>query len=58
MVLFGGLQLSLLAFTQASQDGAAFVAARAYAQNPAGGASPPKPPRTRSSLTSRSRRSW
>lgn len=40
MVLFGGLQLSVLAFTQTSQDGAAFVAARAYAQNPAGGVSP------------------
>jgi hypothetical protein len=38
MVLFGALQLSLLAFTQTSQDGAAFVAARAYAENPSGGA--------------------
>ena len=40
MVLFGALQLSLLAYAQTSQDGAAFVAARAYAQNPAGGAAP------------------
>ena len=37
MVLFGALQLSLLAFVQTSQDGAAFVAARAYAQNPSAG---------------------
>ena len=40
MVLFGAMQLSLLAYAQASQDGAAFVAARAYAQNPSAGASP------------------
>ena len=38
MVLFGALQLSLLAYAQTSQDGAAFVAARAYAENPAAGA--------------------
>ena len=37
MVLFGALQMSLLAFAQTSQDGAAFVAARAYAQDPAAG---------------------
>jgi len=37
MVLFGALQLSVLAFVQTSQDGAAFVAARAYAQNPPAG---------------------
>ena len=40
MVIFGALQLSLLAFTQTSQDGAAFVAARAYSQNPSAGAAP------------------
>ena len=40
MVLFGSLQMSLLAYAQTSQDGAAFVAARAYAQNPSGGAAP------------------
>ena len=40
MVLFGALQLSVLAFTQTSQDGAAFVAARAYAENPSAGAAP------------------
>ncbi|MEA2785058.1 MAG: hypothetical protein QOF71_1162 [Candidatus Eremiobacteraeota bacterium] len=38
MVLFGGVQLALIAFTQTSQDGAAFVAARAYAANPSAGA--------------------
>ncbi|HEY0613345.1 MAG TPA: TadE family protein [Candidatus Elarobacter sp.] len=37
MVLFGTLQFGLLGFTQAAQDGAAFVAARTYALNPAGG---------------------
>ncbi len=38
IVLFGSMQLAVLAFTQTSQDGAAFVAARAYAEYPAGGA--------------------
>jgi Flp pilus assembly protein TadG len=40
MVLFGAVQLSLLAFTQTAQDGAAFVAARAYAEHPSAGAAP------------------
>lgn len=37
MLLFGTIQLALLGYAQISQDGAAFIAARAYAQNPAGG---------------------
>jgi hypothetical protein len=37
MIVFGGIQLSVLAFTQASQDGAAFTAAHAYAANPGAG---------------------
>ncbi len=40
MVLFASFQLAVLAFTQTSQDGAAFVAARAYAENPSAGAAP------------------
>lgn len=37
-VLFGTVQLGILGFTQAAGDGAAFVAAHTYAQNPARGA--------------------
>ena len=37
MILFGSIQLSVLAYTQISQDGAAFVASRTYAQDPAAG---------------------
>lgn len=38
MLMFGTIQLSMLSFMQVAGDGAAFVAARAYAENPAGGA--------------------
>ena len=38
IVLFGTVQLGILGFTQAAGDGAAFVAAHTYAQNPARGA--------------------
>jgi TadE-like protein len=38
MLMFGTIQLAMLAFMQTAGDGAAFVAARAYAENPAGGA--------------------
>ena len=37
MIVFGGIQLAVLAFTQAGQDGAAFTAAHAYAANPGAG---------------------
>jgi hypothetical protein len=37
IVLFGTLQLGILGFTQTSDDGAAFVAAHVYAQNPTRG---------------------
>jgi TadE-like protein len=37
MIIFGSIQLSVLAYTQVSQDGAAFVASRTYAQDPAAG---------------------
>lgn len=37
MILFGSIQLSVLAYTQVSQDGAAFVASRTYAQDPGAG---------------------
>ena len=37
MLTFGAIQLSLIAFSQSAQDGAAFVASREYAQNAAGG---------------------
>lgn len=38
MVMFGTIQLSVLTFMQTAGDGAAFIAARAYAQNSGGGA--------------------
>jgi len=38
-VLFGTIQLGILGFTQTAGDGAAFVAAHTYAQNPGLGAS-------------------
>jgi Flp pilus assembly protein TadG len=37
VVLFGSVQLGILGFTQTAGDGAAFVAAHTYAQNPASG---------------------
>ncbi|MFN2528905.1 MAG: TadE/TadG family type IV pilus assembly protein [Candidatus Baltobacteraceae bacterium] len=39
MLIFGTIQLSMIAFGQSAQDGAAFVAAREYGQNAAGGTS-------------------
>jgi hypothetical protein len=38
VVLFGTVQLGILGFTQTAGDGAAFVAAHTYAQNPGRGA--------------------